>query len=83
MYLGTFRDIIAPKNNFIICGIRPFVLLSVRRGLLPLDFRNICDLGIEGQNVSAINLSDKSRNLSLYITEYGSSEKFEILLEKC
>ncbi len=32
--------------------------------------------------MSADNLPDKSRNLSSYIMECGSSEKFELLLEK-
>jgi hypothetical protein len=32
--------------------------------------------------MSADNLPDKSRNLSSYLMEYGSSEKFELLLEK-
>ncbi len=32
--------------------------------------------------MSADNLPDKSQNLSSYIMECGSSEKFELLLEK-
>jgi hypothetical protein len=37
----------------------------------------------KGRSKSADNLPDKSWNLSSYIMECGSSEKFELLLEKC
>jgi hypothetical protein len=51
---------------------------------LPLDYSNIFGILDKKDNgISADNLPDKSRNLSSYIMEFGSSEKFELLLEKC
>jgi hypothetical protein len=47
----------------------------------PLTLLISCDK--IGKTISADNLPDKSRNLSSYITECGSAEKFELLLEKC
>ncbi len=40
-------------------------------------------LSKRGKSISADNPPDKSWNLSSYITECGSSDKFEILLEMC
>ncbi len=51
----------------------------------PQDYRTIYkNLNKKGSTMSADNLPNKSRNLSIYCTmECGSSEKFELLLEKC
>ncbi len=71
------------QQNIVIVGVRSYNLLSERRQFLLLDHRHIGSVDQEGQNLSADNLPPKSRNLSTYITECGSSVKFEILLEKC
>ncbi len=82
MYFGIFLGIIAPKN-IIIVRTRSYVLLSEIWALIPLEYRNIYCVEQEGQKSIRVSLPDKSRNLSSYITECGSSEKFEILLEQC
>ncbi len=55
-------------------------------------FQDIPRYYCEKENVTTVKLSkslsadylpDKPRNLSSYIMECGSSEKFEIFLEKC
>ncbi len=82
----VFRNILrysCAKKNTIVWKIRSYVLQLARWVLQPLDCGDI--LGIQnkkGITIPADNLPDKSQNLSSYIMECGSSEKFELLQEK-
>ncbi len=78
MYFGIFRGIIARKKYVISLEFR--VLLSAP---YPLGYRHIHFFEKMRKSLSADYLSDKSQNLSSYITECGSLEKLEILQEKC
>jgi hypothetical protein len=76
---GYYR---AKKN--IIAGEIRLCPPAYEVSTLPLDYRNIyLLLNKKGNIMPADNLPDKSRNLSSYIMECGSSEKFELPLEKC
>jgi hypothetical protein len=66
------------KKNINIGGIRSIILLRGRQVPLPLDYRNIFFIEQEGQNFVSRQYSHKSRNLSSYIMECGSTEKFEL-----
>ncbi len=80
MYFGIFRS--CTKKIPQRVGLDP--MSSSFRGEShshwTMDIYGFCNK--KGSIISADNLPDKSRNLSSYIMECGSSEKFELLLEK-
>jgi hypothetical protein len=60
--------------------IRTANLLILRRISYHYIISDIFQKSRSSEMESAVNLPDRSRNLSSYITECGNSEKFEVLL---
>ncbi len=80
----VFRNIpryYCEKKNITVVEFRSHIFLSERRAPNPLDYKHMYYTHKRSKSLSADHLPDW--NLSLYITECGSLEKFEILLEKC
>jgi hypothetical protein len=79
---GNILRYSSSKKTTTAGGIWTCILLHGRWVALPLEYRNIYEiLNKKGKTMSVDNLPDKSRNISSYIMECGSLEKFEFLLK--